>query len=153
MADLNRDGSTQAIDTTGDTIPDASSEALIIRTEYDGLGRAYRTIDANGHATTTVYDDAGRVIRTVYHDGSFVAYGYDSLGRKVWQSRQLAAGANAAEIEASRTSYEHDDRGQLTAVILPAVADPENGGVMVNPRYEGKERGQSIFLLHGRSFG
>jgi len=31
--------------------------------------------------------------------------------------------------------YEYDDEGRLSAVVLPAVPDPQNGGQLTQPRY------------------
>jgi YD repeat-containing protein len=135
---------------------------LTTTTEFDGLGRAYRSIDANGHATETVYDDTGRVDRTVFHDGSFVAYGYDSLGRKVWQSDQLPAGSTQAAIDASKTSYEYDDSWNLTDVYLPAITDNKPGsptfGQAVSPHWHyvydrnGQQTAQTDPYGHTTSF-
>jgi YD repeat-containing protein len=91
---------------------------LTTTTQYDGLGRAYRTIYALGHATqTVVYDDAGRVERTVFDDGSYTSAAYDNLGRRTSQTDQLGR----------TTSYEYDVIGNLTAVELPMVDDPADG--------------------------
>jgi len=51
---------------------------------------------------------------------------YDTLGRKLSETDQLNC----------TTDYEYDVMGQLTAVVQPAVADPENGNTLTRPRTE-----------------
>ena len=58
--DVNQNGTIDASDTNSDGIPDTGAERLVTHIDYDGLGRAYRTTDANGHTTTTQFDDQGR---------------------------------------------------------------------------------------------
>jgi fibro-slime domain-containing protein/RHS repeat-associated protein len=101
--------------------------AIHTETENDGTGRAILSRDALGRETYTQYDDAGRVRKTTYHDGTFTTVTYDSRGRRVAETDQAGI----------TTSYEYDAFGQLTAVVLPAVVNPEvYPSTTVRPRYE-----------------
>jgi len=105
-------------------IPDSD---LGHRTEYEYEGsRRVLMRDALDHETRYEYDALGRRVRTIYDDGNFVHVGYDELGRRTSQTDQ-----------AGRTRwFEYDTAGRLTAVILPAVPDPENSDTLTYPRYE-----------------
>jgi RHS repeat-associated protein len=62
------------------------------------------------------------VLKTILADGSFSQTGYDGLGRQTSVTDQMDR----------PTQYQYDTFGRLTAVLLPAVLDPETGKT-VNP--------------------
>jgi YD repeat-containing protein len=112
----------------------AGDRSTVSLTEFDSYGRTEESIvDRDGDLGTTsdqvathyVYDGLGRVIRTEYADGTSTSVEYDANGRTAAQTDQLG----------NTTRYEYDDFGRLTAVVLPAVAQPGTGQ-MVHPRYE-----------------
>ncbi|MBN1674912.1 MAG: hypothetical protein JXR37_27965 [Kiritimatiellae bacterium] len=82
--------------------------------------------DALGREITYEYDALGRRTRTVFEDTTFTQTGYDDLGRRVAETDQAGKTRN----------FEYDDVGRLTAVLLPAVPDPENNDQPTRPRYE-----------------
>jgi RHS repeat-associated protein len=102
-------------------------DALDNRTEYGYLGNRRTSItDALGHITQFKHDDLGRVKRTTYHDNTSTHSHYDELGRMF-----------ASNDQTGRTRrFEHSKNGQLSAVVLPAVANPEDGNNLAHPRYE-----------------
>ena len=93
---------------------------------YDAAGRQTMVTDALGRKTKFIYDALGRRTQTVYSDGTFTSTQYDTLGRRTSETDQAG----------KTKSFEYDDLGRLTAVILPAVYDPESGLPGVSPRYE-----------------
>jgi YD repeat-containing protein len=70
---------------------------------------------------------------------------YDGLGRKIAQSAQTEQSNRnhpddpvneARDILLRKKEFEYDVAGRLTAVVLPAVQDPEAGDAWKNPRTE-----------------
>lgn len=102
-------------------------DALSNRTTfgYDALGNLTNTIDALQRETRYEYDALGRRIKTIFADGSFTETSYNELGHRVAETDQ------AGHIRA----FQYDLKGRLTNVVIPAVADPENGGLSTMPRY------------------
>ncbi|MEX0726124.1 MAG: hypothetical protein WD065_07635 [Planctomycetaceae bacterium] len=121
----------------------AAKVALRAETIYDDQGRVetertniahyynstYATIEVDDSAakeTSYEYDIYGQVIKTTFADETFISTTYDDMGRVVAETNQLGL---------TRT-FEYDEQGRLVAVELPAVTDPQNGNVLVRPRYE-----------------
>lgn len=112
-------------DRNGETTTAYDALDRVIRTEKpDGASIGYR-YDADGRRTATIsaagtvnygYDAAGRLREVVDPAGRSTAYAYDASGNRT--NRLLPNGA--------RTSYEYDDRNQLTG-LRHANAD---GGVL-----------------------
>ncbi len=72
-----------------------------------------------------VYDARGNVVKTIFADGTEISAVYNEQGQKTSETNQLG----------QTRHFEYDIKGQLIAVVLPAVKDPESGR-MVAPRYE-----------------
>src|SRR5262249_15033405 len=102
------------------------STIYVTRTDYDDAGRAWRTWDASNRPTATEFDGAGRPRTVTYADTRFTQTAYDDFGRRAAQTDELGR----------TTNYEYDPFGRLSAVVQPAVADPEQGGTPVRPRTE-----------------
>ncbi|MFN9641650.1 MAG: putative Ig domain-containing protein, partial [Pirellula sp.] len=99
--------------------------------------------------TLFTYDSENRVIRTTHHDGSYAQVRYDALGRKVAESKQVAATVQLVWSESDKSFKnqlnnqliptrltEYDLDGRMSAVALPAVADPLNANAVTRPRYQ-----------------
>src|SRR5262249_43047777 len=116
----------------GQTTQVRNALGYLTDTEYDDAGRAVFVTDPHASGTgpfpgtRTAYDDAGRPIQVTFADGTYTRTGYDDLGRRQWQEDELR----------QRTDFAYDPYGRLTAVVQPAVADPEQGGARVRPRTE-----------------
>ncbi len=134
-------------DAAGRVIESTNEDNQTTKFEYDAAGRQTAVIDALNHRTefefntagqqTLVrdaleretsfeYDALGRQVKTIFHDGTFTETHFDELGRRIAETDQTGKTRN----------FEYDALGRLIAVELPAVADPENGGVLTRPRYE-----------------
>jgi RHS repeat-associated protein len=102
-------------------------DALGYRTEYEYQGhRRVLTRDARNNVTRFVHDALGRVIETEYPDGQSAHKRYSSLGNVTY-----------ATDHAGRTRrFEYNVGARLSAVVLPAVEDPEDGYELAHPRYE-----------------
>jgi YD repeat-containing protein len=85
------------------------------------------TIDrTNAQELKYIYDSRGNVVKTIFADGTFITADYDEQGQKISETNQLG-----------QTRYfEYNTKGQLIAVVLPAVFDPISGK-SVSPRIEG----------------
>jgi len=149
-----------AVEVAGFDVP----QRLRTETEYDSRGRTAAQHSGIVHdltgqgqhdrreqiTTRYVYDDANRVVRTVYSDNSYSQVHYDALGQKVAESKQVAEQVNLVWSDAERSFIEsvtnnvvptrlmeYDNSGRLSAVELPAVADPlAPNSPLVHPRYE-----------------
>jgi YD repeat-containing protein len=107
-------------------------------TEYDKLGqaalkrtnvkqRADGSIDrTQAHEMTYQYDGLGRRTRVTFADGTFTETQYDQQGRVMAEIDPLGL----------TKSYEYDAQGRLSAVVLPKVPDPNDGGQLTHPQYE-----------------
>ncbi len=114
--------------------------------EYDAAGRVVAIVDELGHRTSWETDAAGRetvvhlpgggqvfalqdavgqVTSQIFPDGSSLRFTYDGAGKVL--SRTDQAG--------HESQFEYDSGRRLSATVLPAVTDPENGGVVTRPRY------------------
>ena len=82
--------------------------------------------DTQARETRFEYDQFGNSVKTIFDDGTFTRVEYDTLQRKTADIDQLG----------NRTEYEYDDAGRLSAVILPAIPDPQNNNQLTNPRYD-----------------
>jgi YD repeat-containing protein len=91
------------------------------------------TIDrSQARETRFEYNQFGSLVKTIFADGTFTTVEYDSRHRKVAEVDQLG----------NRTQYEYDAAGRLSAVVLPAVPNPQNNGQLASPRYEYAYDGQ-----------
>ena len=127
------------------------------QTFFDEAGRTEYAVDAAGVASYTEYNADGSQKASVSPaaftpDGTAVTewsrieYQYDAQGRQIAISSNLSQsvpptdGATAeAVIDRSRqatTYYEYDQQGRQTAVILPAIEDPDDTTRRVRPRME-----------------
>ncbi len=108
-----------------------TSDAQTAWYEYDKVGRQTAVISA----AIADPDDPGQ---TTHLRTETV---YDAFGRKVAVRENIKQTDpfNSATIDRSaerETDYEYDDSGRLTAVILPAIADPQNNGQLTHPEYD-----------------
>jgi RHS repeat-associated protein len=94
--------------------------------QYDADGRQIEETDPSGAVTRFVYDGNGNVLETLYADGTTTSSTYDKDNRVTSFTDQGD----------QTTNYTYDASNHLTAVILPAVADPLNGGNMNLPEYD-----------------
>ena len=92
---------------------------------YDADGRRVETTDPSGAVTRYVFDADGNVIETIYPDGTTTSSTYDADNRQISFTNQLG----------QTTNYQYDSMGNLTAVMLPAVPNPQNGGALTRPEY------------------
>src|SRR5690606_10389474 len=109
-----------------------------METEYDAMGRQFLTRDNiavsvdgsedrnDARATLTTYGEHGRPVEMTYADGTSTRTQYDQYGRRTGEIDQLGR----------LTRYEYNEQGQLVAVELPEVADPQHGNLLTRPRYE-----------------
>ena len=82
--------------------------------------------DSDAQETSYTYDHKDQIIRTTFDDGTFIEAEYDEFGRVIAETNQLGQ---------TRTT-QYNDRGQMTSVTLPEIADPLNGGQLTSPSYE-----------------
>ena len=94
--------------------------------QYDADGRRVEMTDPSGAVTRYVFDANGNVIETIFADGTTTQSTYDKDNRATSFTDQAG----------QTTNYQHDAMGNLTAVILPAVPDPQNGGALTRPEYD-----------------
>lgn len=143
---------------------ETTGDQVITETEYDLGNRVILTRDALGRETRYEHDKLGRqtaVISEAVWDPATeqmvhirTETVYDDLGRrvKVRENLKQTSPLDKLTIDSSdmrETDYEYDSAGRLTAVILPAVADPENDNELTRPRYEYgyDERGNQTSIL------
>ncbi len=93
--------------------------------QYDADGRRIEMTDPSGAVTRYVFDANGNVIETIYADGTTTESTYDKDNRQISFTDQAG----------QTTNYQYDATGNLTAVILPAVPNPQNGGALTRPEY------------------
>ena len=121
--DVNQDGSTDAVDTDADSVPDTGSELIVTRFEYDAVGRQIKVTDPLGRVTESQYDALGRVIKTIQQgtpgsgtaDNIVTETVYDALGRRIAAIDPLG----------QRTDFGYDNAGRLVSVTLPGVVDAD----------------------------
>jgi YD repeat-containing protein len=94
--------------------------------QYDADGRRTQETDPSGATTQYVYDADNNVIKTIYADGTTTESTYDQDNRVTSSTDQAG----------QTTNYQYDAMDHLTAVILPAVPDPQNGGKLTRPEYD-----------------
>lgn len=126
------------------TLPDDPENRTETVTIYDGSRRS-AVIDARNNTTSFIYDDLGRIIMTdlpeVLIEGQtapvslYVHTRYDSFGRKQWQSEPVLTSVAENVDNDQKKYYEYNSLGQLEAVVLEPVADPENSDTTTWPRY------------------
>jgi RHS repeat-associated protein len=126
----------------GSNIPvGATTVALRSETVYSADGRVAKQRtnirqfdtgdidDSDVQETAFEYDYKGQTTKTISNPGkpneTFVTSEYDDFGRVIAETNQLGL---------TRTST-YNDRGQLIAVTLPAIPDPNNSGQMTSPVY------------------
>jgi RHS repeat-associated protein len=132
--DLDQDGAVETSDANGDGIPDAGTELIVRRSEYNGRGQQIRVIDPLGRQTEFVYDRVGRLTGTIQR-------GDAATGDAGSESLYDALGRRTAQIDPAgrRTDFGYDDAGRLVSVTLPGVfdANPQSPtfGQMVRPVY------------------
>ena len=87
-------------------------------------------VRTDARVTSFEYDARGNVVKTVLPDSSFVTATFDDQGRQLTETSAFGL----------TKTFEYDEQGRLTAVILPAVVNPlqmVNGQAqMESPRYE-----------------
>ena len=86
-------------------------------TDYDGSGRVYQSIDADGNTTTSIYDSAGRRIGVVDANGNSSTYGYDENGNQT-----AFIDANGHEID-----YGYDALNRRVQTVYPVSSVYVNG--------------------------
>jgi RHS repeat-associated protein len=89
---------------------------------YDADGQQIFSTDALNHVTQNVYDHDGRIVKSIMTDGTFSTSAYDSKGRQASVTDQMGR----------VTQYQYDSSNRMTAVIMPAVLDPETNQT-INP--------------------
>ncbi len=94
--------------------------------QYDADGRRTAETDPEGGTTQYVYDGDGNVIKTTYPDGTTTESTYDADDRVTSFTDQAG----------ETTNYVYDAAGNVTAVLLPAVPNPANGGQLTRPEYQ-----------------
>ncbi len=94
--------------------------------QYDADGRRIAETDPSGATTQYVYDNDNNVIKTIYADGTTTESSYDKDNRETSYTDQAG----------QTTNYQYDASDHVTAVILPAVPDPQNGGKLTRPEYD-----------------
>ncbi|GAA4443172.1 hypothetical protein GCM10023156_00020 [Novipirellula rosea] len=95
-------------------------------TEYDALGRAYRTTDENGRVNQTIYDARGLAIETRSESpsetGSTVSLisrsVYDSEGRTTYSTGTFPLGTDPADITGTHTIYDAEGRVEKSEQLL-----------------------------------
>ena len=85
--------------------------------------------------TRTEYDGLGRAVKTIFQDGSISAEQFNDVGNRVSVQEQHDLGKRGLDVNSITTEYEYDVTGALTAVILPPVEHPITEE-LVRPRYE-----------------
>jgi RHS repeat-associated protein len=102
-------------------------DALNNRTDsaYDAAGRLIATTNALGKITRYEYDPIGLQVRTVFPDATFTGTAYNELGQRIRETNLLGL----------VTDYEYNTNGHLSAIVKPAVLNPE-GGTNARPRWE-----------------
>ncbi len=108
-------------------------------TDYQGT-RQWKVTDDRGNTTEFTYDALGRIIMTTFpattqNPITYAHVTYDGLGRKIFESEQTT---QINPDNAVGKEFEYDASGRLSAVVLAAVPDSENGNVLTCPRYEYK---------------
>ena len=83
-------------------------------TEYDNLGRAFRTTDGHGNVATTVFDARGLVVQETGEDGSLTRTAYDADGRVSWVTDPFRTGQATAAILGTHTIYDVAGRATKT---------------------------------------
>ena len=86
-------------------------------TDYDGSGRVYQSIDADGNTTTSIYDSAGRRTGVVDANGNSSTYGYDENGNQT-----AFIDANGHEID-----YGYDALNRRVQTVYPVSSVYVNG--------------------------
>jgi RHS repeat-associated protein len=99
----------QGRQTKVDTFDAAGVLASRSQTEYDGLGRLQRSINATGQATTYTYDAAGNVTQTTDALGNIVQMSYDTLNRPILVKDALG----------KTTATAYDAQGRVAAITDP----------------------------------
>ena len=112
--------------------------------EYDAAGNKTAVIDPLGNRTTMDYDAAGHNI--AIHDplGNETDFLYDADGRLTKTVYPNGASASQTYTAAGQTDTKTDPLGHVTKVLydnlgvgngmmLPQIADPENGNLLTNP--------------------
>ena len=112
-------------DAAGRQITVMDTQGNVTTTAYDNAGRQLSATDALAHTTSFIYDSLGRAVQTIFADSTSISAEYHELGQRVGATDQAGL----------TTNYEYDIQGQLTAVILPVVFDPETN-TTIRPRYE-----------------
>jgi YD repeat-containing protein len=102
-------------------------DTLMNRTDYayDAAGRLIATTNALGRVTRYEFDAIGRQVRTIFPDATYTGTAYNELGQRLRETNQLGL----------VTDFEYNTNGRLSAIVKPAVLNPE-GGTNARPRYE-----------------
>ncbi len=104
-------------------------------TEYDALGRAFRTTDENGRVSETLFDSRGLAVQTRTESPDEVGNGvwlvsntvYDADGRAVYSTGSFPEGTPDADITGTHTIYDSatgrvDQSQQLLGVNIDVTA-------------------------------
>ena len=115
--------------------------------QYDAVGNKIAVIDPLGNRTTMDYDAAGH--NTAIHDpvGNETDFLYDADGRLTKTVYPNGATASKTYTAAGQPNATTDPLGNIRTVtydslgvgngmVLPPIADPENGNIMTNPVYQ-----------------
>ncbi len=114
--------------------------------EYNSLGQETAVVDALGNRTTYAYDQYGNMVLMTDPLGNQTHYQYDGLGNltkttladgSVVQDSYDSEGNIVSETDSlgNTTQYVFGPYSELDEVILPAVPDPNNGGLLTHPTY------------------
>ena len=113
--------------------------------EYDALGRAFRTTDENGRIIETIFDARGLAIETRSESPDETGSGvwlvsrtvYDTEGRSVYSTGSFPEGTDSSQITGTHTVYK-DGTGrvteteQLLGITIDLVASGLNLGTQVS---------------------
>lgn len=96
-------------------------ERINIRQYEDG------SKDATGvRETLFEYDEFGRFVKRTFPDGTFTERTYTASGQVATEKDQMGL----------VREYQYDDKGRLSAVVLPEIPDPQNGNQPTKPTYQ-----------------
>ena len=91
--------------------------------DYDAAGHNIAIHDPLGHETDFLYDALGRLTKTVYPNGTSSSKTYTATGQPNTQTDPLG----------NVRTVTYDNLGVGNGMVLPGVADPENGNAITNP--------------------
>jgi RHS repeat-associated protein len=107
------------------TFADGTSESKL----YDGYGRNWRTIDAEGTTITTNFDVLDRPLSIQWDDGAGTIdstnYNYGGFGNVIWEGGQHREYNAFGEMKSDgspslRTLFEYNDAGEMTKMTYPS---------------------------------